>query len=304
MTKVYFHYDGTPSRNPTSYEEAKRHRKLRYDDRILCNLCNECSIKYTSTHACIHCARLEAMRFYNAATAAEHVDPGTLSDHARAAADALIADLGDYDVASVTPNDALTRGHAYWVRVEPCSKHGHVGLRTPNGDCWGCLQARNARSARQRARAAGEDTYAPDEPCKVCGAMAPRRVDNSRCVQCYPPRPVWSPRQQALAAGERWYAPDTPCKRCGTTAPRRVDNGQCRGCTTPATPTEQAQRNDMISSIVESTPDLVMSRADARAAGMPVYRTGKACKHGHTAHRYVSTGACMQCVANQRRGGA
>jgi 5-methylcytosine-specific restriction endonuclease McrA len=38
------------------------------------------------------------------------------------------------------------------------------------------------------------------------------------------------------------------------------------------------------------------SRADAKAAGETKYFTGKPCKHGHKAPRYVSSGSCEACL--------
>ncbi len=38
------------------------------------------------------------------------------------------------------------------------------------------------------------------------------------------------------------------------------------------------------------------TREDAAAAGLTYYFTGKPCKHGHTAPRYVTTGACLGCL--------
>lgn len=39
----------------------------------------------------------------------------------------------------------------------------------------------------------------------------------------------------------------------------------------------------------------VVTRAEAKARGLIRYFTGKPCKHGHVAERYVSTGFCMRC---------
>lgn len=41
-------------------------------------------------------------------------------------------------------------------------------------------------------------------------------------------------------------------------------------------------------------PDFV-SRSEAKARGLKHYFTGKRCKHGHAAPRYVSTSACQGC---------
>lgn len=37
------------------------------------------------------------------------------------------------------------------------------------------------------------------------------------------------------------------------------------------------------------------TREEAARAGQHIYYTGKPCKYGHIAHRYVLTGACKTC---------
>lgn len=44
----------------------------------------------------------------------------------------------------------------------------------------------------------------------------------------------------------------------------------------------------------DSTP-IVTSRKDAKAQGLKFYFTGKPCKRGHIAERYLSTGTCIIC---------
>lgn len=39
----------------------------------------------------------------------------------------------------------------------------------------------------------------------------------------------------------------------------------------------------------------LLSRSEARASDLKRYYTGKSCKHGHRAERFVSTGACCSC---------
>jgi 5-methylcytosine-specific restriction endonuclease McrA len=40
---------------------------------------------------------------------------------------------------------------------------------------------------------------------------------------------------------------------------------------------------------------VIMSRIEAKAAGLARYFTGKPCKHGHVAERYASTCVCVTC---------
>lgn len=41
-----------------------------------------------------------------------------------------------------------------------------------------------------------------------------------------------------------------------------------------------------------------MERKEAAAAGLKKYNTGRLCKHGHKADRYVDSGACSACLKN------
>lgn len=41
--------------------------------------------------------------------------------------------------------------------------------------------------------------------------------------------------------------------------------------------------------------DLPPSREEGRQAGSTLYETGKSCKHGHKAPRYVSNTNCLTC---------
>lgn len=343
MTSIFFHADGTATRYPTSYGDAKRLRKTKYDDGVTCPDCLSCTIKYTRTSECIHCARLSAIAFFNSATAG-HPFPEdyTITENMRIAAEVLPDVPGVY--APAAPDKAIARGFSYWIRPEACSRAGHIGMQTVTGECWFCRRERERKSPRQEALAdgkrwyvpdmpclhcgsraqrrvdngqcsgcmtcetgerlsprqraieAGERWYTPDAPCRRCGAYAQRRVDNGQCAACKPPKEsATSPRQRAIEAGERWYTPDTPCRRCGTYAQRRVDNGQCAACQPP-----QSTEPSLAQRIMEQAPDMIMSRADAKAAGMPVYRTGRRCRRGHIAFRYLSTGACIQCMREDK----
>lgn len=44
----------------------------------------------------------------------------------------------------------------------------------------------------------------------------------------------------------------------------------------------------------------VISRAEAKAAGLKRYYTGVACKHGHVAERFVSSRNCADCLNNHK----
>jgi hypothetical protein len=40
----------------------------------------------------------------------------------------------------------------------------------------------------------------------------------------------------------------------------------------------------------------LLLRRDAIITGKSMYFTGKPCSHGHTSHRYTSTGHCLECL--------
>jgi hypothetical protein len=48
-------------------------------------------------------------------------------------------------------------------------------------------------------------------------------------------------------------------------------------------------------------PPTIIGREEARALDLKCYFSGKPCKHGHVAARYVSSGGCMECVCGHKR---
>lgn len=40
---------------------------------------------------------------------------------------------------------------------------------------------------------------------------------------------------------------------------------------------------------------MIVSAKDAKAAGLKRFMTGRACRNGHVAERYVTSGACVEC---------
>lgn len=40
---------------------------------------------------------------------------------------------------------------------------------------------------------------------------------------------------------------------------------------------------------------MIVSRRDAKAAGLKRFMTGRACRNGHVAERYVASGVCVEC---------
>lgn len=221
-----------------------------------------------------------------------------------------------------TKDDALNEKTAKYYpdpRIESCDRHGpnviilfsdegapiygnHVVRFTSTG-IWGCCAIRDSVEAYNaalatglpksvgEANAAGLDFYWVPLPGKYCGHIGMKTLSGS-CYQCETARQEArrTPRQQAITNGETWYQPESGelCKN-GHNAPRRISNGSCREC-------EVRCKADNTSPIWRTSPDLIISREDAKTRGLMVYRTGQPCKRGHSSFRYISTGNCLECM--------
>lgn len=346
MAGIYTHGDGTPSQYPVTRVHAMTEKTRFYDDGEPCAVCAQRSVRYTHSGGCVHCARLDAVDFFNAVvgmgaltraiepTPAMQRAASMLPEHGPAptsskAAQQVGADAwvnpepcpqghvgirlldGSCAVCAHGPRGrwsprqiALDAGEAWYVPDEPCAQCGERAERSVhNGRCRACTRADRAQSPRQQALDAGRAWYMPDTPCSRCGETALRHVGNGRCQACEPPVRGPSPRQAAIAAGEAWYMPDTPCRHCGQIAERRVANAQCRGCQALARQSDgmpdgmagQSERAQGVAAM-QSQPDMVVSREDARSLGLPAFRTGRACKKGHRGFRYTVSGNCIDCA--------
>lgn len=58
-------------------------------------------------------------------------------------------------------------------------------------------------------------------------------------------------------------------------------------------------RRTTTSTMIKRNPNAIVSRAQAKAMGLTVYRTGRPCRYGHTAWRYVSTSQCITCLRDR-----
>ena len=133
------------------------------------------------------------------------------------------------------------------------------------------------------------------EPCKTKPHFGLKRY--GKCYECELEKNKPTVRQVAISKGENWYIPSTPCPRCETRSERHVYNGSCRGCSPVKHDTAgNDDRSTPDSIMMHANPDMILSREDARAYDMKVYRTGQKCKHGHDHWRYVSTGNCITCL--------
>ena len=281
---VFIKTNGEYSQNPTSRKDAIQLRRPRYDDDVQCHVCMSCSVKFTSNNRCIHCARLDAIHFYNAvACGIPWPAARPLHDDLREAREAF-PQCGD-EFFPTTQAVAIKMGSPVWVRVDACAKAGHVGVRLLNGSCWQCEVTNPARDpARAVARSQGEPTYTPSKKCARCNTKAPRRTQDNRCLGCHPINHDPA-RAAARRRGDKIYTPSKKCPKCGTRSARDVMSNKCHGC-----------NNHETAQLMNNNPDLVITRADARTLRFKVYRTGEPCKHGHITWRYVSTSVCVECM--------
>ena len=316
MSKQLYNASGKPIAMPESLEDAKRYRRPHFDSGEECPVCVHRGFKgmisrkrYTSTGECAHCATLNAMELQEIATGGASFD--LLSDGSfiyEVFCTNTVRPVGKDYVALIesalklftsdtptTRDGAVALGTDLYIRDTPCSRKGHLGVTTLKGECHYCSVGRDKMTPYKTAVESGEDWYTPNEPCSKCGETAKRRTKDKKCSTCHPRILGVSPRQQALANGDIWYTPKEPCTKCGEIAERRVNDGKCKGCK-PSVDSRATPDSIMM----EESPNLVVSRGDARNFGFKVYRTGEACNKGHTGFRYVSTGNCIECMRKGR----
>lgn len=140
----------------------------------------------------------------------------------------------------------------------------------------------------------GPHLLSPGDECAGCEA------ERHAVAATRPQRTRHPARFAAAERGERTYRCDAPCKR-GHDPVRYTSTGQCVECAQAVQQTVKvagARSGKPRSADVEmalACPDMIISRADARAIGFKVYRTGKACHKGHAGWRYCATGGCVTC---------
>ena len=139
--------------------------------------------------------------------------------------------------------------------------------------------------------ATGECKLNPD-PCKRYGHIRLTSDEHTHCYFCdVAPR---SERDKAITDGRDTWASKAKCQSCGERTLRSVEGNSCLECGyTPKRtrkPADDATQQYMLNNL-----DKVISREDAIAQGLKVYRTGKECKNGHKSWRYVSTRNCIEC---------
>ena len=138
-------------------------------------------------------------------------------------------------------------------------------------------------------------TVSPEQ-CKQHGHIGMKRL--GKCYECHLEKNKPSPRQEAMAKGEKYFMPLKPCPRCNKIALKRINGSVCTGCIeTDVSVTDNRETPDTI--MMRDNPDMVISKADAKAYDFKVYRTGEPCRKGHKGWRYVSTGNCISCIKGE-----
>lgn len=200
----------------------------RYSPRKTCPDCGFNSPRYCRNGACVVCSRDQSIGFYNTA----HGASNPLNVMVGRAP--IVMDASQWDV--IVPLYQAAPGN-YKVKIEPCDKAGHIGMRfAATGRCVLCTIAATdtpspaETSPRQEAIANGEKWYTPVKPCKQCGETALRSVANGECKGCRSGSgPTVSARKAAAAAGESWYESEELCG-CGRRQWKYVANGRVRRC--------------------------------------------------------------------------
>lgn len=172
---------------------------------------------------------------------------------------------------------------------------------------------------RQEAKARGLKRYFTGELCKR-GHLAERFACNTTCRDCQIERRrvkinkrYLGLRQKALAAELTRYFTGKPCKH-GHLSERTVKNAACIMCHRERQRLRRAKLGPAIKKIMNRRYRLsklgsgTIQKWDLKRATIikllrtptPRYFTGKPCKHGHVAERYVSQNACVECRKERR----
>lgn len=164
----------------------------------------------------------------------------------------------------------------------------------------------------EESKALGIARYMDANGCLECGAVPTGRyIEGNLCVTCLnrqavttwelwrmgsPDRPadfVTTPHA-ASALGLTAYYKEMICRGGPHFVQPHIKTGRCVKC-------EQLRRAAEVESspgrmLIQSQPDMVLPKDSAITMGFDVYRTGDPCRRGHRGWRYVSSGACLECL--------
>lgn len=258
MAKTIFDADGNPVALPTSIADAKTYRFNHYDCGVECPKCRAAGF-----------VGMVARKRYVSNDACVHC------------ANLAALDLYENSAYPDVRRHVISNAHIYGAGVSQSMK-----------DVEALFSGEVFPTSREAAKASGEKYFVTDAACKTRGHLGVRTL-GGKCYQCESKKNELSPRQEAIRDGKKWYLPNEPCPKCDKVAEKRVDNGQCRGCSDTG-PGDGRETSDSV--MMRECPDLIITREDAKAAGLGVYRTGGKCRKGHDGFRYVSTGNCIDCL--------
>jgi hypothetical protein len=133
---------------------------------------------------------------------------------------------------------------------------------------------------------------------QVCRGYGHVKLTNSKHPKCYFCETQTDKKKQALLYDDECYLTRSKCSGCDNVTMRKTVDSSCVNCGyLPGS--NNAHREVQINATTEmmlSNPDMLISREEAKMAGLTVYRTGNYCKRGHNDWRYVSTGNCLECL--------
>jgi 5-methylcytosine-specific restriction endonuclease McrA len=196
---------------------------------------------------------------------------------------------------------------------------GEVSVRDRDtGPSADSRQAEKRRITKAAAKAAGLKNYYTGLLCRV-GHDSERLVSSTECIECLRERHekalikadarAKAPRTEARRAGQIRFLPDKPCAR-GHLSERYVQTGACVECLKIGYRAYHVRRRaklgpDRRRYVCLATE--VISREQAKAAGLKRYFTGIPCQRGHISERRVSIRRCIECDVSRdraRRAGA
>lgn len=169
----------------------------------------------------------------------------------------------------------------------------------------------NVPWSKDEAIVNGYFRFMSESKCDNCGIQPTGRyVENDECVQCAsirakeiwnlwvmgsPDRPDPFPRtkEQAVASGVTYFYRDILCKNGMHFIQPDIKTGKCRICCNV--------RNSPEETMMREVPDMILDKHQADLLDLVVFRTGKPCRYGHMGWRYVSSGACVDCIRGKSR---
>jgi hypothetical protein len=129
---------------------------------------------------------------------------------------------------------------------------------------------------------------------QVCRGYGHVKLTNNKHPRCYFCETQTDKKKQAVLYDDIYYLTRSKCSGCDNVTMRNTVDSSCVNCGyLPGSNNTQINENTQM---MANNPDMLVSLDEAKMTGLTVYRTGKYCKRGHNAWRYVSTGNCVECL--------